>query len=68
MKSCDVSSTVKIPGVPNYVASIICEYTESKEAPEHFFAEHSNVFHEEKEELQKFERDVFCWTSNYETI
>jgi hypothetical protein len=68
MKSCDVSSKVKLSGVPNYVARIIYEYAESKESPEQFFVEHQSVFHEAKTELEKFERGVFCWISNYETI
>jgi hypothetical protein len=68
MKNCDVNSKMKISGVPNFVEHIICEYTESQEAPEHFFIENSNVLHEEKKVLQKFERDVFCWISNDETI
>jgi len=59
---------VNISGVPNYFAHIICEYTESQEAPEHFVVEHSNLLYEEKKELQNFERDVFCWIRKYETI
>ena len=67
MKSCDVNNKVKISGVPNCVAHIICEDTESQESPEQFLMAQQNVFYEEKEELQKLERDVFCWVSNYET-
>jgi len=57
MKSCYVNSKVKLSGVPNYVAHIIYEYTESQESPEQFFVEHQSVFHEVKKELETFERD-----------